>query len=55
MLRNLGGLGFELSMPFNVKCEGVTGLPINGFLLMFNSNKLPKLDSFTRYELSKSE
>ena len=31
-------LDFDLSRSLKVKCDGVIGLPIYGFLLMFNSN-----------------
>ncbi len=37
-LQNLGDLDFNLSRPLEVKCEGAIGLPIYGFLLIFNSN-----------------
>ncbi len=29
---------FDLSRSLKVKCDGAIGLPIHGFLLMFNSN-----------------
>ncbi len=35
-LKNLSD--FDLSRSLKVKCEGAIGLPIYGFLLMFNSN-----------------
>ncbi len=35
---NLGDLDFDLSRLLKVKCKGAIGLPIHGFLLMFNSN-----------------
>ena len=38
----LADLDFYLSRSLKVKCEGVIGLPICGFLLMFNSNVGPK-------------
>ena len=41
MLRNLSDLDFDLSRSLKVKCDGVIGLPIYGFLLMFNSNIWP--------------
>ncbi len=34
-----GDLEFDLSRSLKVKCEGGIGLPIYGFLLMFNSNR----------------
>ncbi len=34
----MGDLYFHLSMSLKVKCQGVIGLPIYGFLLMFNEN-----------------
>ena len=37
-LRNLSELECDLSMSLKVKCESPIGLPIYGFLLMFNSN-----------------
>ncbi len=41
MLRNLRDLEFDLSMPFKIIFDSVTGLPIYGFLLMFHSSILP--------------
>ena len=35
-LLNLGDLDFDLSRSLKVKCAGAIGLPIYGFLLMFN-------------------
>ncbi len=40
-LCNLSDLDFDLSRSLKVKCEGANGLPIYGFLLMFNSNIVP--------------
>ncbi len=37
-LQNLGDLEFDLLRSLKVKCEGASGLPIYGFLLMFNRN-----------------
>ncbi len=37
-LQNLGELDFDLSRSPKVKCDGAFGLPIYGFLLIFNSN-----------------
>ena len=37
-LRNLGDLDFDLSRSMKVKYKGAIGLPVYGFLLMFNSN-----------------
>ena len=37
-LENLGDLDFDLSRSLKVKSNGAIGLPIYGFLLMFNSN-----------------
>ncbi len=34
-------LDFDLSRSLKVKCDGVIGLPIYGFLLMVNSNIWP--------------
>ncbi len=34
----MSDLDFDLSRSLKVKCEGAIGLPIYGFLLMFNSN-----------------
>ena len=39
-------LEFHLSRSLKIKSNGVIGLPIYGFLLMFNCNVL---DSFSRY------
>ena len=36
-------LNFDLSGSLKVKCDSVTGLPIYGFLFMFNSNGLTQL------------
>ena len=36
--QNQSDLDFDLSRSFKVKCHGVIGLTIYGFLLMFNSN-----------------
>ena len=36
--QNLGDHEFDLLRSLKVKCHGVMGLPIYGFLLMFNSN-----------------
>ncbi len=33
-----GDLEFDLSRSLKVKCENAIGLPIYGFLLIFNSN-----------------
>ncbi len=35
---NQGDLDFDLSRSIKVKCDGTIGVPIHGFLLMFNSN-----------------
>ena len=37
-LQNLSDLDFDLSRSLKVKSDSGTGLPIYGFLLMFNSN-----------------
>ncbi len=37
----MSDLGFDLSRSLKVKCDSVIGLPIYGFLLMFNSNIWP--------------
>ena len=37
-LWNLSDLDFDLSMSLKVKYDSVIGLPIYGFLLVFNSN-----------------
>ncbi len=37
----MGDLDFDLSGSFKVKCHGVIGLVIYGFLLMRNSNLWP--------------
>ena len=41
--QNLSDLEFDLSRSLKVKCNGAIGLPIYGFLLMFNSNIGPKM------------
>ncbi len=38
MLSNLNDLDFDLSRSLKVKCDGIIGLPVYGFLLMFNNN-----------------
>ncbi len=58
-LWNLGDL--DLSRSLKVKCDGVIGLPICGFLLMVNSNLIVTLrdiivnSNFMRYKALKSE
>ncbi len=42
-LQNMSDLDFDLSMSLKVKCHGVIGLAIYGFLLMVNSNISPNL------------
>ena len=42
-LPNIGDLDFDLSRSFNVKSDGAIGLPIYGFLSMFNSNIWPNM------------
>ncbi len=37
-LQNLRDLDFDLSRSFKVKCDGVIGLSIYGFLLIYISN-----------------
>ena len=39
----MGDLDFDLSMSFKVKCHGVIGLAIYGFLLTVKSNIWPNL------------
>ncbi len=41
-LQNLSDLEFNLSRSLKVICDDVIGLPTYAFLLMFNSNLLPK-------------
>ncbi len=48
-LQNLGDLEFDLSRSLKVKGDVAIGLPIYGFLLMFNSNIGPKLGFLERY------
>ncbi len=54
-LRNLSDLHFDFSRSLKVIYHSVIGLPIYAFLLIFNNNIWPKLSSFSRYRLSKSE
>ena len=44
MLRNLSDHDFGLSRSLKVKCDSAIGLPIYGFLLMFNSDIWPNSD-----------
>ena len=37
-LQNMSDIEFDLSRSLKVKSDGTVGLPIYGFLLMFNSN-----------------
>ncbi len=39
--QNLCDLGFDLSRSLKVKSDDAVGLPIHGFLLMFNGNRGP--------------
>ncbi len=41
--QNLSDLDFDLSRSLKIKCHGVIGLPIYGFLLMINGNLGPNL------------
>ncbi len=41
--QNLSDLDFDLSRSLKVKCHGVIGLAIYGFLLMINSNIGPNM------------
>ncbi len=43
VLDHIRHLNFHLSGSLKVKCDSVTGLPIYGFLLVFNSNGLTQL------------
>ncbi len=45
-LQNVIDPEFDLSRSLKVKCHGTTGLPINSFLLMFNSNTGPNSAPF---------
>ncbi len=40
-LQKVSDLEFHLPRSLKVKCKSATGLPIYGFLLMFNSNTGP--------------
>ena len=40
-IQNLGEFELDHSRPLKVKCDSAIGLPICGFLLMFNSNIWP--------------
>ncbi len=48
-LRKFGDLDFDLSRSLKVKCDGAIGLPIYGFLSMFNSNIWPNMAPLRNY------
>ncbi len=49
--QNLGDRNYDLSNSLKVKFHGVIGLAIYCFLMMVNSNLVPKLGFIMRYKL----